>query len=84
MMSMFPNMGGAVAEMKDKIEQSIAIKDPEVIPHMANLLASIDRAKDIGDIVHISNLVKQTSVKPKPCVYKSTDRQVPSCKVISP
>ena len=48
---------------------------------MANLLANIERAKDVKDIVHVSNLVKQTSIQPKPSVYKSMDRPVPLVKV---
>ena len=62
MMSMFPNMGSAVEQMKQNIEKHFTLKDNNVVPHVANVLGSIEQAKTPSDIVHVSNMVKQTSV----------------------
>jgi hypothetical protein len=46
------------------IEKYVVIEDPQVIPHLANMLASLDKTSAPGDIVHLSNLVKQTEPRP--------------------
>ena len=81
MLSMFPGMGGAVEGMKEKIEQGVVMKDVEVVPHVANVLGSIDKARNIGDIVHVSNIVKQTTVQPKVSVVKNVEVPVPVVQV---
>jgi hypothetical protein len=46
------------------VQRYTAIEDPQVIPHVANLLASLGKTKNPEDIVHLSNLVKQTEPRP--------------------
>ena len=40
------------------------LDDPQVIPHLASMLATIKDTKTPEDIVHLSNLAKQTQPKP--------------------
>ena len=67
--------------MKERIEQGVVMKDVEVVPHVANVLGSIDKAKNIGDIVHVSNIVKQTTVQPKVNLVKKVEVPVPVVQV---
>ena len=80
---MFPGMGSAVEEMKEKIQQHFVLKDNHVVPHVASVLGGIEQAKVPGDIVHVSNVVKQTSVEPAPIRFKTQEVPVPIVKVSS-
>lgn len=53
--------GGNVAGI---VQRYTVIEDPQVIPHVANMLASLGKTKNPEDIVHLSNLVKQTEPRP--------------------
>ena len=59
------------------------LKDNHVVPHVASLLGEIEQAKVPGDIVHVSNVVKQTSVEPAPIRIKTQEVPVPIVKVPS-
>lgn len=52
------NMGAGV------VQRYTTLEDPQVIPHVANVLASLGKTKNPEDIVHLSNLVKQTEPRP--------------------
>jgi hypothetical protein len=67
--SLFGNPGSNFASV---VEKYTAIDDPQVIPHVANMLAAIEKTKSPEDIVHLSNLVKQTEPRPH---LKSQHRQ---------
>jgi len=45
------------------IDQKKIVKDPKVVPHVANILAYVSKNKTEGDIQHISNISKQTQPK---------------------
>jgi len=36
------------------------LDDPTVLPHLANMLAAVNSTKTPGDVIHLSNIVKQT------------------------
>jgi hypothetical protein len=60
------------------IEKTVVIDDPLVLPHLADMLALIEQNKTQGDIVHVSNLIKQT--RPKPELVKgprTVERPIP-------
>jgi hypothetical protein len=42
------------------VQQFIMLEDPQVLPHLSNVLALIQKTKAPEDIMHLSNLVKQT------------------------
>lgn len=46
------------------VQKYTTLEDPQVIPHLANMLASLGKTKNPEDIVHLSNLVKQTEPRP--------------------
>lgn len=39
------------------------VADDKVIPHLANILATVNNTPNAADIIHLSNLVKQTYPK---------------------
>jgi len=45
------------------IDQKKIVKDPKVVPHVANILAYVSKNKTEGGIQHISNISKQTQPK---------------------
>jgi hypothetical protein len=42
------------------IDQRSIIKDPKVVPHIANILSYVSKNKTEGGVQHISNIAKQT------------------------
>jgi hypothetical protein len=42
------------------INGSKIIKDPKLVPHVANILSYVSKNKTEGDIQHLSNIAKQT------------------------
>lgn len=49
------------------VEKHTLLHDPQVLPHIANMLAFTKKTKSPEDLIHLSNLVKQT----KPSVAQS-------------
>ena len=47
-------------QMMNHIERENAIDDPMVVPHVASMLAASKHTQHKADILHLSNIVKQT------------------------
>ena len=54
-------IGGVVSNVAD---QYTLLKDHQVLPHLAKMLAKIKQTSAPEDAVHLSNLVKQTDPSP--------------------
>ena len=60
MLGMFPRLGGAVSHLREHIEEQNTLRDPQVLPHVGDILAQTYKVRKIDDINHVSNLVKQS------------------------
>ena len=54
-----------IQHLSSAIEKESIIKDPLLLPHLSNIIAAINAQKTTGDIIHLSNVVKQIELKPK-------------------
>ena len=52
------------------IDQKNIVKDPKLIPHIANILSYVSKNKTEGGVQHISNIAKQTQPKTKESTAK--------------
>jgi hypothetical protein len=71
-------ISGVVSNIADEY---ILLKDHQILPHLAKMLAKIKQTSAPEDAVHLSNLVKQTDPSP---VLLNTIRQeliVPSANI---
>ena len=60
MLGVFSGSGGAVSPLRDHLEQQNVLRDPQALPHLADILAQAHKVTKIDDINHVSNLVKQS------------------------
>jgi len=49
-----------INNLSSYIDKNTLINDPLLIPHLTNILNNINNNKVNSDIIHISNVVKQT------------------------
>lgn len=73
MLGMLPDMGAAVGQFKDNIEGLSQLKDSLVVPHIARVLGNIDKIKKTSDVIHASNIVKQTQQEVKSVQLRSSE-----------
>ena len=64
MIGAFAQLGGAADQLSAQVQLHNLLKDPSVLPHLASLLSNIDKAKSPSDLVHLSNIIKQTQPNP--------------------
>ena len=50
-------------ELARVIDQKNIVKDPKLVPHIANILSYVSNNKSEGSLQHISNIAKQTQSK---------------------
>lgn len=68
-------LGTILPDLISAIEKYTAVDDPQVMPHLSNILATLPKTKYPEDIVHLSNLVKQT--QPRPHLPRQNRQEIP-------
>lgn len=75
MLGLFQQMSQHLEGQVLKAQPAALLKDQNVIFHVSGILGNADKIKNVSDIGHISNIIKQTS--PPPFIPKITKTELP-------
>jgi hypothetical protein len=81
MLGMVPAIGSAAEHLQQQVQGLDVLKDPALLPHLAHLLGSAYRLKKLEDVLHVSNVLKQTHTQLRPASATSSEVAVPVLKV---
>ena len=77
MLGAFSQLGASADQLSAQIQLQNLIKDPSVLPHLSSILSNIDKAKSPNDLIHLSNIIKQT--QPNPMLLCQGTGEIPVC-----